>query len=192
MTTSLLGRIASAALLGGALAGCGTGLSRIDSRIGTDPIPPFDRMIVVSAASDNGNDANFPQMIAAAFRNAAARCGITADFVYERLDNQPVGPRHAAMSGMELSVVPNAVFDDASRSYKFSPSYGYIATLTDRSRKLELWKASFGIRHWAFMPRGDSGGLATAISDTLFARLAQDGVLRGCSSAGLHGDGTAH
>jgi hypothetical protein len=116
------------------------------------------------------------------------RCGIKIDFVYERLDRKPVGPRHAATSGMELSIVPRVVFDDKSQSYQFNSYYGYIATLTDRSRHSELWKATFSIRPAAYWPRKGSVSLAAAIADPIFAQMSQDGVLHGCPPARHNGE----
>jgi hypothetical protein len=187
--TSLPIRIASAVLIGFGLVGCGSGLSLTDSRASTDPVPLFERMVVISAdyGYGNGIHSELPPMIETAFRNAAARCGIKIDFVYEWLDQQPVGTGRVATSGMELSIVPNIVFDDKSHLYRFSSRYGYTAMLADRSKKLEYWKASFFIKPLAFLPGQDFVRFATSIPDTLFARMAQDGVVTGCPPADQNG-----
>lgn len=173
----------AAAFLACSLAGCSAKVDALKSRTGTDPIAPFDHMLVVSAVNDHGTSPDFPTMIGQAFQNAGALCGIKVDFIYESIDKQKVGPRYAAQSGIELSVVPRVIFDEKMGSYKYDSAYGYVASLTDWNTGLEHWRSTFSFRPVVVWSSQGSAELAKDVADRLFAQMKQDGVLVGCSPA---------
>lgn len=176
-----LRRLAGLAVLALALAGCGPRVAMLESRMVSDYNRPIQRVLLVGTAlgmvgtlPDRYASPEFRHALEDSFRTAAARCSVEMS-----TSGKPMSGRPDARLEIQGEV---RYFHGTSGGWQYERFATYVATLTDLHLDREVWKGRFHVHYGEDLkpnPRYTET-LARAVPDALFARLARDGVLRGC------------
>jgi hypothetical protein len=142
---------------------------------------PLPRLLVFSALRDHADGGpEYRAAQAAAFRQAAARCGTLAQVQVSQLDTTP-GPFPDGAEPDARLVISQLLDPMVSYNGGAPRRLGgtYLATLTDLRSGRDVWKGRFALRLGG---TAENVVLPQRVAGLLFGRMSQDGVLRGCDA----------